>query len=404
MRRAYAACLIVLSLVPAAVGAASAPAAAATPLIAIGFQFVPPVVAMPAGDTFTFTKVASWSIGTVYAMDILPEGLLGPAIAYATGFSSPLGIAIDVDGRMYVSDSHPSQTPGRSTAGRVWRIPPRGGDAAEVGEIVVDELPNGRHNTNGMAIRDGRLYIANGNSTDDGVTGGDPEMPLSGTLVSVPLDATGVVVGTPTEADLSIEATGMRNLYDVAFRPGTDEAWIPTNGLDMQGPWGEDTLQMARVDDDWVLSETGERVLDENGDPIPKPPPDFGFPGCVYRAGPDGMEVKQNENPAVADVCDDTHVPPEQLLGLHVSADGLAFGPEDSSWGGDLFIAEWGNLPFEAAVTGHKIVRVPIAEDGTSGPPVDFLPGGLPLDLTFYLTDMYVADFGAGVLLVKSLE
>lgn len=503
MRRALAS-LVTLSI--GLMGAIAIPArdasAAATPLFAVSFQFVPPIVAMSPGDTFTFTNqdvaqhdvtstqngptgeplfrsptanngdtvtvngaeslpqgdypficsihptmtgtlkvgpgvpvpapeppgggpedapvvanvptpssvdahgsklyVSSWSVGTVYAMDILPGGALGPAIAYATGFSSPLGVVLDEDGTMYVADSHSSQTEGRSTAGRVWRIPPGGGVAPEVGEVVVDELPNGRHNTNGLAIRDGRLYIANGNSTDDGVSGGDPEMPLSGTLVSVPIDATGVVVGTETESSLAVEATGMRNLYDVAFRSDTDEAWIPTNGLDAQGPWGEDTLQMARVDDDWLLDEEGNRVLDEEGNPIAKPPPDFGFPGCVYRQGPDGMEVKQNENPAVTDVCDGTHVPPEQLFGLHVSADGLAFGPEDAFWQGDLFVTEWGNIPlFDAAVTGHKIVRVPIADDGTSSAPVDFLPGGLPLDLTFNGADMYVADFGAGVLLVK---
>jgi plastocyanin/glucose/arabinose dehydrogenase len=502
MRRALAFSLAVIAALPFA--AQSLPAAAsATPLIAVGFQFVPPVVAMSAGDTFTFTNqdvaphdvtstqdgptgqplfrsptanngqtvnvngaetlpegsypflcsihptmtgtlrvgpgaplpspeppsggpedapvvanvptpssvdahgnklyVSSWSVGTVYAMDILPGGALGPAIAYATGFSSPLGIVLDTDGTLYVADSHSSSTPDRATAGRVWRIPPGGGVAADVGQVVVDELPNGRHNTNGMAIRDGRLYIANGNSTDDGVTGGDPEMPLSGTLVSVPIDATGVVVGQPSEADLVLEASGMRNLYDVAFRPGTDEAWIPTNGLDMQSPWGEDTLNKAKVDDDWMLDAAGNRVLDESGDPIAKPPPDFGFPGCVYSAGTNGMEVKQNENTAVTDVCDGTHVPPEELLGLHVSADGLAFGPEHPYWQGDLFIALWGNLPFEPAVTGHKIVRVPIADDGSSGAPVDLLPGGVPLDLTFNGTDMYVADFGAGVLLVKPL-
>jgi glucose/arabinose dehydrogenase/plastocyanin len=503
MRRALASLLIASLGSMGAIAVPARDAAAATPLIAVGFQFVPPVVAMPAGDTFTFTNqdvaqhdvtstqtgptgqplfrsptanngdtvtvngaeslpegeypflcslhptmtgtlrvgpgvptpnpeppaggaedapvvanvptpssldafagklyVSSWSVGTVYAMDILPQGLLGPAVAYATGFDSPLGVVLDVDGTMYVADSHAAQTAGRSTAGRVWRIPPGGGAVSAVGEVVVDELPNGRHNTNGMAIRDGRLYIANGNSTDDGVTGGDPEVPpLSGALVSVPKDATGVVVGTPTESALRVEATGMRNLYDVAFRPGTDEAWIPTNGLDAQGPWGEDTLQMAHVDDDWVLDENGQQVPDENGNPIPKPPPDFGFPGCVYRQGADGMEVKQNENTAVTDVCDGSHVPPEQLFGLHVSADGLAFGPEDAFWRGDLFVTQWGNIPlFDAAVTGHKIVRVPFAEDGTEAAPVDFLPGGLPLDLTFYLTDMYVADFGAGVLLVK---
>jgi hypothetical protein len=346
--------------------------------------------------------VASWALNTIYAMDILPGGALGPAIAYVTGVSSPLGVVADSDGTLYVADSHPSSTAGRNTAGRVWRIPPGGGNAAEVGEVVVDELPNGRHNTNGMAIRNGRLYIANGNSTDDGVAGGDPERPLSGTLVSVPIDAAGVVIGTPSGDALRVEATGMRNLYDVAFRPGTDEAWIPTNGLDAQAPWGEDTLNKVDVDDDFVVDASGQPVLDESGSPIAKPPPDFGFPGCVYRAGTNGPEFQQNSATGV-EACDPNHTPPEELLGLHVSADGLAFGPNDPFWQGDLFITMWGNIPtFDATPVGHKIVRVEVDAQGSSSPPEDFLPGGAPLDLTFNGADMYVADFAAGVLLVKA--
>ena len=496
MRRTLAFALAVIASLPATVGATPARerATEATPLTAVGFQFVPPIVVMDQGDMMYFTNrdaaphdvtstqtrptgeplfrspvasngstvlvggsnnlpageypficsihpsmmgtlrvgtsapvpvpnpppadaaapvvanvptpssldaqgnklyVASWALNTIYAMDILPGGGLGPAIAYVTGVNAPLGVVADTDGTLYVADSHTSTTAGRATAGRVWRIPPGGGSAPAVGQVVVDELPNGRHNTNGMAIREGRLYIANGNSTDDGVAGGDPEMPLSGTLVSVPIDATGVVIGTPTGSALEVEATGMRNLYDVAFRPGTDEAWIPTNGLDAQAPWGEDTLNKAHVDDD--------SQLDADGNPIAKPPPDFGFPGCVYRAGTTGMEFKQNGNPAVTDVCDGTQAAPEELLGLHVSADGLAFGPNDNYWEGDLFITMWGNIPtFDATPVGHKIVRVDVDAEGNSSAPADFLPGGAPLDLTFNGADMYVADFGAGVLLVKA--
>ena len=40
----------------------------------------------------------------------------------------------------------------------------------------------------------------------------------------------------------------MRNLYDVAFRPSTNEAWIPMNGPDMQDlPFGEDLLNRVDV-------------------------------------------------------------------------------------------------------------------------------------------------------------
>lgn len=339
------------------------------------------VATVPAPTSITSFNgrlyVASYA-GAVYEMEILAGGLPGPARPFITGVNSPLGVVVGPDGTTFVADSHPSSTPGRTTAGRVWAVPPGGGDVAVVGQIVIDELPNGRHNTNGMAIRDGRLYITNGNSTDDGLNGGDPEQPLSGTLLSVPLTARGIVVGQTSTADLVVEAKGMRNVYDVAFRPGTAEAWFPMNGLDAQDPWGEDLL--LRTD---VTQRTD----------------DFGFPGCVYAAG-FSPGYRQNLNPDVTDVCDGRQKLPEQLMGLHTSADGLEFGPANSYWDGDLFVALFGNF-FGSEVVGHRVVRVPIDATGASSPPQDVVLGGAPLDLTFVGTDMYVADFAAGVLLVK---
>lgn len=341
--------------------------------------------------------VAGWAQNTIYELPLLPGGVPGPALPYATGVSAPLGVTFGPDGTMFVADSHPAATPGRGTAGRVWAIPPGGGDASAVGEIVVDELPNGRHNTNGMAVRNGRLYITNGNSTDDGVDGGDPEMPLSGTLLSVPLETRGVVIGRPGDEVVRVEATGMRNVYDVAFRPGTGEAWMPTNGLDAQDPWGEDTLVKTDVDATvTTLSGKGKKQTATVSD---APPDDFGFPGCVYGAG-QATPYTQNLNPAVTDVCDGTHKAPEQLMGLHVSADGLAFGPQGGFWDGDLIVTLFGNFS-GSQVVGHELVRVPIGQDGSSQPPQDLLPGGLPLDVAFNGEDLYVADFAAGVVLVK---
>jgi plastocyanin len=338
------------------------------------------LVATPTSVTASGNSLyaAGWAANTIYKLDLLPGGVPGPAIPYATGVSAPLGVVVGSDGTLFVADSHPAQTPGRGTAGRVWAIPPGGGDAAEVGEVVVDELPNGRHNTNGMAIRDGRLYITNGNSTDDGVSGGDPEMPLSGTLISVPLDARDVVVGQPSESAITVHATGMRNVYDVEFRNGTSDAWFTFNGPDPFDPWGEDLLLRSDVS---------------------QPSVDFGFPGCLYGAGQATPWI-QNPNPDVSDVCDGTHKEPEQLMGLHVSADGLAFGPEGGFWDGDLFVAEWGNL-FGTEPKGHRIVRVPVDAAGNSGPPEDLVLGGAPIDLTFAGGDMYIADFALGIVHVK---
>ncbi|HUR47995.1 MAG TPA: hypothetical protein VMY88_00495 [Acidimicrobiales bacterium] len=332
----------------------------------------------------------SYVTGNVFALPILAEGVLGPATPYATGFTNPLGVTFAPDGTMFVADSHPSTRTDRTTAGRVTAIAPGGGDVAEVGQMVVDELPNGRHNTNGMSVRGGRLYVANGNSSDDGVEGGETEEPLSGSLVSVPVGARGLVIGGPNAvlpSGLTVEATGMRNVYDVAFRPGTSEAWLPTNGPDAQDPWGEDLLHR----------------VDVAGGPL-----DMGFPECVYRAGPGGPTepvFEQNTNPDVTEKCAaGSHHPPEVTLGLHTSADGLAFGPQPE-WGGDLYIAQFGNFN-GSAIVGHKIVRVPMGPGGVAGAPVDVLVSVTPLDLTFGPpgTGMYVADFGAGqILLVKPL-
>ena len=355
------------------------------------------VIPTPAGAVPTPTSltifgtdmyVASWGQNTIVQLPILAGGALGPPTNYVTGLGGPLGIAFAEDGTLFVADSHAAATPGRSTAGRVWAIPPGGGDAGTVGEIVVDELPNGRHNTNGLAVKDGRLYIANGNSTDDGVAGGDPEEPLSGTILSVPLGARDLtpadLQAEPTPEDtgepgLIIEAFGMRNPFDLAFRPGTEELWTPSNGPDALDPFGEDLLHKAV---------------------IPSPPPDFGFPACVYRAGPDGSEVTQN--PAVEDTqtCGD-HTPPVATLGLHVSANGIAFGPQEGFWDGDAFIAMYGNNPGETNA-GHKVVRVPVDEEGNVGPLEDVFISSAPLDVTFGPEGLYVADFGGQIILLRA--
>lgn len=296
--------------------------------------------------------VASYAAGSVVSMPILPGGALGPATPYATGFSSPLGIAFGPDGTLYVADSH---TQGNATVGRVWAS--KGG----VNTVVVDGLPNGRHNTNGLVVRGNRLYVANGNSTDDGVSGGAPERPLSGTVLSYALPVR-------KNAKPTVESRGLRNPYDIAFRPGTNELWFPTNGPDSLDPYGEDLLH--KVD-------------------VTKGTNDFGFPACVYKA-----PLERGQNTAVAQPCRQNVANPELALGLHVSANGIAFGP-GGAWGNDAYVAEYGsNVPSGA---GHRVVRVPIV-NGRAQAPVDVLVGPSPLDLAFGPDGLYVADFATGTI------
>ncbi|MFZ6005004.1 MAG: cupredoxin domain-containing protein [Actinomycetota bacterium] len=327
----------------------------------VGGTVVTPTSLTTFGDSL---YVASYATGVVSELPILEGGLLGPPTPYASGFTNPLGIAFAPDGTLFVADSHASTTPGRSVDGRVWAVDPAGEK-----EIAVDGLPNGRHNTNGMAVHEGRLYITNGNSTDNGnpdSPGGPAEVPgLSGALLSIGVEERGL-----TSAGVRVEATGMRNIYDVEFRDGTHEAWMTMNGPDTMDPYGEDLLLKADVETEV---------------------PDFGFPACIY--GPGGV-TDWTHNFQIGATCPGTQKLPEQLLGLHVSADGLALDVD----GEFLYIAEFGNF-FGDEVVGHKVVRVPV-DGGVSGPPQDVLIGAAPLDVTATGDGIYVADFATGQIIL----
>ena len=322
-----------------------------------------PVVATPTGASVPTPTaitihngsayVTSYAAGTVMAFQTLPGGLLGGGTPFATGFEQPLGLAFGPDDTLYVADSR--QGTGRRV-GRVWAV------KGATKTVVVDNLPNGRHATNNLAVHNGRLYVTNGNSTDDGVSGGAPETPLSGTVLSYALPVT--LKSKPT-----VESRGLRNVYDVAFRPGTrSEAWFATNGPDELDPYGEDLLHKTDV---------------------AKGPTDYGFPACVYDAS-----LKPGSNPAAKKACPKNVAKPELALGLHVSANGVAFGT-GGSWGHDLYVAEYGsNVPSDQ---GHRVVRIPIV-NGRAGAPQDVVLGPAPLDLAFGPDGLYLADFSTGAI------
>ena len=326
----------------------------------------PTIIATPSGASVptptsaTFFNgalyVTSWAAGTVVKLTATPGGALTASTPYATGFESPLGLVFGPDGTLYVADSH-TPTGANRASGRVWVVKPDGSKT-----VGIDGLPNGRHNTNGMAVRNNRLYVTNGNSTDDGVSGGPEEQPLSGTLLSYALPL-------KPGAKPTVEARGLRNVYDVAFRPDTSEAWFPTNGPDQLDPYGDDLLH--RVD-------------------VNKNTADYGFPACVYGAG-----LVRAQNPAIAKPCKPTALP-ELALGLHVSADGIAFGP-GGAWGKDAYIAEYGSN--DPSLAGHRVVRVPIV-NGRAQAAQDVVVGPAPLDVAFGPDGLYVADFASGAILL----
>lgn len=444
----FATALLVLAAVS---GPAATRAAAASdqddplPRVPPGFAVVP-YAAVPGGllTSLAFGPdtrdgdgsrlyITDFAGGRVLVVDDV-NGIGGQPAVFATGFNSPLGVVTAGDGTLYVSDSEAAARPGpfgNRVYGRVWRVRDINGDGlADSQEVVLKDLPQGRHNTNGMAFGpDGMLYVTNGNSTDDGLEGGPPEVePWSGSVVRVDPAATEVSLADLPEQD-TLVAHGMRNLYDLAFSPyDPSELFIPMNGADdaREGSTGgtpgvdeiedsDDLLYRTDVDDTRQARdpETGEPLFDEDGDPILEPViDDFGFPSCLYNVERQGdLEPYDNPNPQVIEQfgpCPTGEVPrPVMSFGLHVSADGLAFQTTDA-WGeeyrNDLFVAEFGNF-FGDEVTGHKVVRVEL--DATGENVVrhsEFLSGVLPLDVTFDADGaMYVADFAGAVLKVTKV-
>ena len=351
--------------------------------------------------------VADNAGGTVVVIDDL-GGVGSPPQVFADGFDGPLGVLAAPDGSIYVADAEaPREGPfGFRSYGRVWRVFDEDGDGfADRKYVVLKDLPNGRHNTNGMAFGpDGMLYVTNGNSTDDGIEGGESEVdPWSGSLVRVDPDAKNAsVVKLPRRKTLV--AHGWRNVYDVAFSPVAKHlAFVPMNGADdaREGSTAENPVDPGLEDSDDLLfaTDVSDRSID-----------DYGFPSCLYNVAEKGnLKPYDNPNPGVIDrfgPCPANVPRPVSSFGLHTSSDGLAF-QTTGAWGpdhrNDLFVAEWGNL--FGAPAGHDVIRVQLDETGRKVvEQSSFLELDLPLDLTFDEAGaMYVADFSGTIFKVDSV-
>lgn len=306
----------------------------------------------------------------------------------ARGFSLPLGLAF-VGDRIFVSDSHGGSESGR-TDGRITMLD----GASRV--VVVDGLPNGRHNTNNLRVGpDGLLYIANGNPNDNGVDGGDADvLPVSGAILRADPDviasspavfrwpagvAPADLAAHPANADfrskVEVYASGFRNVYDVAFSPA-GVAYTAMNGADF--PSSQDALFRL------------------------EPGTDYRFPDCYHEgpAGGVGSDVVAVPNPVLDADC--TNAPlATALLGWHVCATGLDVPDAGSPFGNAVYVGEcafffpeFADRGFTQHDTSHKVARVLLDRDGHAVEVQDFLTGtALVTDVRFGPDGaLYVAD------------
>ncbi|MFN2545639.1 MAG: hypothetical protein ABR600_13870 [Actinomycetota bacterium] len=412
-----------------------------------GKLFVTSVQGVAAGD-----GPQALSNGAVYSFDVVDGVVAGGApIPVADGFGQVIGMVFGPDGTMYVSDNDTT-----AYKGSILALRDADGDGTyETRATILKDIPNGRHQTNGMVFGpDGMLYVATGSATDDGTEcGPEPASPLAcptqevqpwtgsilrvnpawrdvDLLKDVTVDANGYDDPGVLDDDEVLAARGFRNIYDVDTQPGDPcSLYTPMNGSD--NPASNEPLYRTNICDQHVVG------TDPQGNPIYGPViDDAGFPSCLY-----GQHVNAwpqpsggHEHPEIYDPDDNLneatiakfgHCPaapprtpidhilrPVKFLSAHSGTSGLAFERGDDfpeRYDGDLFVAEWGSIWNTNAVppepSGHKIQQVHFNEDGTVAWTRAFMTGGAPIDVVFGPDGaMYVADFHGSVYRVTFVQ
>jgi glucose/arabinose dehydrogenase len=297
--------------------------------------------------------VGTMRAGKVYAIRDLADGRR-EVLTIAQGLNLPNGVAFR-DGALYVAETQ-----------RVQRFDGIEGrlDAPPKPVVVRSDLPTDRHH--------GWRYIAFGPDDKLYIPIGAPcnvcDQKGYASITRMNPDGTG----------REVVATGVRNSVGMTWQPGTNELWFTDNGRDYLG-------------DDAPPDELNR---------APTTGLDFGFPYC--HAG----EIKDPEFGKLGDCAKST--PPARKLGAHVAALGVKFYtgrqfPEE--YRNQIFIAEHGSWN-RSQRSGYEISLVRVQDDkATSYEP--FITGwnqpdavlGRPVDL-LVLPDgsMLISDDQAGLI------
>lgn len=294
--------------------------------------------------------------GKVYALSPADAGGRPTVHVVADGLNMPNGVAFR-DGALYVAEIQ-----------RITRYDGVENSLANppAAKVVRDDLPRDRHHGwRYIAFGpDGKLYAPIGAPCNVCAQAN----PMYASITRMNADGTGH----------EVFARGVRNSVGLAWHPRTNELWFTDNGRDYLG-------------DDQPPCELNV---------APRAGLDFGFPYCH------GKGI-QDPDPRLAKLggCDKS-TPPVQALGAHVAPLGLKFYTGESfpaEYRGRVFIAEHGSWNrsekngyriTSVKLDGNKAVRYePFATGFNRGDEVY----GRPVDLLF-LPDgsMLVSDDAAG--------
>ena len=279
--------------------------------------------------------------GNVYLLtDANRDGRADATSIFASGYVFPLGVAVrNSTGSVYISHQGVISVLNDTN----------GDDIADTENILVGDLPNGEHQNDNLEFGpDGLLYVGVGSTCN----ACEDTNPRSASILRFNVDS----------GESEIFATGLRNPYDIAFRPGTGELFATDNGRDDLG------MDAPSEELNYIV---------QGGD--------YGYPNCWDQSDQPGCE---SSIPAVA------------FFEAHSSADGLdfyngqRFPPE---YHGNAFISIFGSWLKPNVQTG--IQRVVLTQNGNSYHSetswfVRFPAGVMPLPLTFGPDDaLYVGDY-----------
>jgi glucose/arabinose dehydrogenase len=294
---------------------------------------------------------------------------------YADNLTYARSMALSPDGALFVGTRRPFETLDAPNGSDLYAIIDKNNNNhAEASEISV--IAKGLNNPNGVAFKDGSLYVAQINRIirfDDIESQLDsPKEPV--TIKELPqylihgwryigfgpdgrlyvalgancnvcqhddeINAT-IASMNPDGSDMETFARGVRNSVGFDWDPATGELWFTDNGRDL----------------------LGNDVPSDELNHAPMKGLNFGFPTCHSGSIPD-PDLGSDKNYTC-----NTMVPPAWMLGPHVAPLGMRFytGTQfPEKYRGQIFIAEHGSWNRDAPI-GYRLVTVRLQNNTAVG-------------------------------------
>lgn len=292
----------------------------------------------PEGTVFVGTRSDK-----VYAIpDKNNDGYADSVYEIASGLNSANGVAFK-DGSLFIGAS--------STIYRIDNIESNLENPSKPA-VVYDQFPSDAHH--GLRYisfgPDDKLYVGVGAPCNVCI----PSKPYYGTICRINADGSG----------FEIYASGVRNSVGFDWNPLTNEMWFTDNGRD----------------------NLGDSIPSDELNKAPQTGMNFGFPYCHQGNIPD-PEYGKDKN------CSD-FTPPVKLLGAHVASLGMRFDKENkfpAEYKNAIFIAEHGSWNRTIPI-GYRVVVLKMDTNGNYEDPVPFAYGwlqnekevnGRPVDVQF---------------------